>query len=345
MWLGMFVGTSKSATSHEKNSNKYKSENQLRKRSVFANAKYVKDLTEVSDVDQSAVSAEDEEALEKVIKMLAGKASVHPALISESVGRKNNFIVALANRIASGDVPQNLRDKHLLFLDIEKLKTENADPENFAQSFAGAINEAIATAKGQVILFIDEMPRFVIESETASVWREKIISALASGELRLIGGASELSYKTAIETEATFGGFWRAVVLDEQIKSKDSEKESEKNNSYPFVGEKVSSDLKALAEKGDSADQLIKIVVQADNLNDETLNRYDARVTDRFEALGVVVVEVSARNAVNLSKQDQVNYLSLNRPTMTLGHVTATTGADLARTQTVEGNLTEARLE
>ncbi|HYE73347.1 MAG TPA: S8 family serine peptidase, partial [Blastocatellia bacterium] len=230
---------------------------------------------------------------------------------------------------------KNLQGQRLYSLDFEKLKTIGADTNKFNDALSSVLEEAIAS-KGRVILYIDSLPQMIM-----NVWSEKIVNALASGDLRLIGGSNDFSYKSTIETSAEFGAFFKDVNLDsaKQAASNEAEKESDENKS--FSGVKVSDDLRRLADKTERANDLVKVIVQSKNVKEGVLKRYQAQVVERFKLLDAVVVEIPARYAVNLAERKEINYLSPDRPMRAFGHVTATTGADLVRTQTTGTGTTQ----
>jgi ATP-dependent Clp protease ATP-binding subunit ClpB len=164
--------------------------------------KYGRDLTEDARKGKiDPVIGRDEE-IRRVIQVLSRRTKNNPVLIGEPGVGKTAIVEGLARRIVEGDVPEGLRDKRLISLDIGSMVAGAKYRGEFEERFKSVMKE-ITDAEGEVITFIDELHTIVGAggAEGAVDAGNMIKPMLARGELRLIGATTLDEYRKHIEKD------------------------------------------------------------------------------------------------------------------------------------------------
>ena len=178
--------------------------------------KYARDLTEAArDGKLDPVIGRDEE-IRRVVQILARRTKNNPVVIGEPGTGKTAIAEGLALRIANGDVPDSLRDRSLMALDMGSLIAGAKYRGEFEERLKTVLDE-VKDAGGQIILFIDEMHTLIGAgaSEGSMDASNLLKPALARGELHCIGATTLDEYQKYVEKDAALQRRFQPVYVDE----------------------------------------------------------------------------------------------------------------------------------
>ncbi|UJR86112.1 ATP-dependent chaperone ClpB [Sandaracinus amylolyticus] len=176
--------------------------------------KYTRDLTKAARGGKiDPVIGRDEE-IRRVIQVLSRRTKNNPVLIGEPGVGKTAIVEGIAHRVAQGDVPESLRDKRVLALDLGAMVAGAKYRGEFEDRLKAVLKE-IESAAGGVILFIDELHTLVGAgaAEGAMDASNMLKPALARGELRAIGATTLDEYRKHIEKDAALARRFQPVFV------------------------------------------------------------------------------------------------------------------------------------
>jgi ATP-dependent Clp protease ATP-binding subunit ClpB len=178
--------------------------------------RYARDLTEAAREGKlDPVIGRDEE-IRRTVQVLARRTKNNPVLIGEPGVGKTAIVEGLALRIANGDVPDGIKDRRLLSLDLGALIAGAKYRGEFEERLKGVLDE-VKSAAGEIILFIDEMHTLVGagKSEGAMDASNLLKPALARGELHCIGATTLDEYRKHVEKDAALERRFQPVFVGE----------------------------------------------------------------------------------------------------------------------------------
>ncbi|KQP23706.1 ATP-dependent chaperone ClpB [Methylobacterium sp. Leaf102] len=178
--------------------------------------KYARDLTEAAREGKlDPVIGRDEE-IRRTIQVLSRRTKNNPVLIGEPGVGKTAIVEGLALRIVDGDVPESLKDKSLLALDMGSLIAGAKYRGEFEERLKGVLSEVTA-ANGGIILFIDEMHTLVGagKADGAMDASNLLKPALARGELHCVGATTLDEYRKHVEKDAALARRFQPVFVSE----------------------------------------------------------------------------------------------------------------------------------
>ncbi|MGB3780819.1 MAG: ATP-dependent chaperone ClpB [Tunicatimonas sp.] len=179
--------------------------------------RYSKNLNQMAKAGKiDPVIGRDEE-IRRVLQILARRTKNNPMLVGEPGVGKTAIVEGLAQRIVDGDVPENLKTKTLIALDMGLLVAGAKYKGEFEERLKSVIKE-VTDANGEIILFIDEIHTLIgagSGGESAMDAANLLKPALARGELHAIGATTLKEYQKYIEKDKALERRFQAVIVDE----------------------------------------------------------------------------------------------------------------------------------
>jgi ATP-dependent Clp protease ATP-binding subunit ClpB len=178
--------------------------------------RYTRDFTEAAASGKlDPVIGRDEE-IRRTIQVLSRRTKNNPVLIGEPGVGKTAIVEGLAHRIVKGDVPESLKDKKVLSLDLGALVAGAKYRGEFEERLKAVLSE-IESAQGQIILFIDEMHTLVGagKADGAMDASNLLKPALARGELHCVGATTLDEYRKHVEKDAALARRFQPVFVPE----------------------------------------------------------------------------------------------------------------------------------
>ncbi len=305
------------------------------KPNTVALARYAQDLTKLARQGGLDIVNRRKAAVRPLIQILSRSQQNNPVLIGEYALNSTAVVEGLAQRIATGRVPENLRQTRLYSLNCNALLEGTKTSEEIDSRLKAVLSEV--SSDGHSILFVNELQQFVGKNAAQAV-SATLTEAAAGGKVRLIGATSRGAYEEYIAGDALLDGLFQQINLEDAANSSDTASDDSDASEDGFKGEKISQDLRHLMQNAGSDTKRVSVILQVDDIKNAQLNdlfkRYGIEVNARMAQLGALKVEVPVKALQELAARSDVHHLSGDNEIRAFGHVTATTGADLVRQQT-----------
>jgi ATP-dependent Clp protease ATP-binding subunit ClpB len=178
--------------------------------------KYALDLTEVARAGKLDPMIGRDEEIRRTMQVLSRRTKNNPVLIGEPGVGKTAIAEGLARRIINGDVPERLKDKRLLALDMGALIAGAKYRGEFEERLKAVLSE-VEAADGEIVLFIDEMHTLVGAGKTDGAMDASNLlkPALARGQLHCIGATTLDEYRKHVEKDAALARRFQPVMIEE----------------------------------------------------------------------------------------------------------------------------------
>lgn len=178
--------------------------------------KYARDLTEDARKGKLDPIIGRDEEIRRTVQVLARRTKNNPVLIGDPGVGKTAIIEGLAQRIVNGDVPEALKNKTLMSLDLGALVAGAKYRGEFEERLKAVIDE-ISAASGEIILFLDELHTLVGAGKTDGAMdaSNMLKPALARGELHMVGATTLDEYRKHIEKDAALARRFQPVFVSE----------------------------------------------------------------------------------------------------------------------------------
>jgi len=209
------AGEKRGGTDEEPPYPSYPANNDSKKGNKTALGKYCRDLTGMAKQNKIDPVVDRDDEIERLIQVLMRRRKNNPCLIGESGVGKTAVVEGLALKIAEDRVPENIKNKRVLMLDLSSMLAGAKYRGDFEERIKAALDESVND--GDVILFIDELHSIIgAGAAEGAIDAANILKPLlARGEIRLIGATTIDEYRKYIEKDAALERRFQPITVEE----------------------------------------------------------------------------------------------------------------------------------
>ena len=290
-------------------------------------SRYANDLTRLARLGQLDAAGHESDA-RKTVEILSRGSKNNPVLLAGSGAEAAAVARGVAIELASSRAPAALRGARVFSLNRDALVAGTKTTDEFVARLKSVLEDA-ASSRGRVVLFVADFHQFA-GTYTSPEASELVRAALARGDLKVIGATNPEIYGEHVAKDESLAKLLQPV----ELSGDGADAGKDEAAGVVMSDMRLAPDLREMAA-GAKPDERVGVILQADDLNNSELSsllrRYDAEVKSRMEQVGAMRVELPAAALKELAKSGAASYLSPDRPMLSLGHVTATTGTDAIR--------------
>src|ERR1041384_6400660 len=212
-------------------------------------AQYTTDLTTAAEQGRFASIEVPAENANRAIDILTSRSKNNPVVISDSQSVRDMVIIGVAVRIASGNVPDELKGAHLYKLNLNALFRDAKTGEELSGKVSAILSD-LANSESKSILIIDPIqslvgPAGAFDGAASALLRE----ALHNEQVQCFGASSQAAFDQNVASQESFAAYFAPVQADEATAAASEQgNDKAKINREEFVGDNISPDLRALAK-------------------------------------------------------------------------------------------------
>src|SRR5438270_2141225 len=201
--------------------------------------------------------------IRRTVEILSLDSRNNPVLIGEAGPDVAEIAQGLAQRIADGDVPESLRNKHLFSLSLDALAAKAKNSSEFTVRLQAVLAE-VESADGQIILFVDQLHQYV-GTYAAPIATDAVRAALGQSRVRIVGATTPSAYAEYIAGDASISRLFQPVQVSDGTSGADStsdqktdkeDNDKSDNDGRQFKGDKLSPDLREMIQNAGSHDRV-----------------------------------------------------------------------------------------
>src|ERR1044072_9141651 len=264
-------------------------------RPVTTLAKYTTDLTSAAEQGRFNSIEVPAANIDRAIEILSSHRKNNPVVIGDTQSVRDMVIIGVAVRLATGNVPEELKAAHLYKLNLNGLFKESRNAEELNNKLAEILTE-LSTVDAKSILIIDPIQSLVGPSGAFNGTAPAVLpGALHDERVHCFGASSQAAFDQNVANQESLASYFATVQADEATTAANEESnEKENKNGKEFVGENVPPDLRELVSSAPATTR-VKAILQVDDTNSSKLRQQletsGVKIDSQMARLGILSVD------------------------------------------------------